>query len=161
MGMSADATIAWGVDIYCEGYTYDDDNEATAELREELAERVGEMDERDLDKILGWTEEFPSPWPPQYSPEYEAHKLKIQDYHYRHDQAVPVDFDFYGTYECSGRVLVIKRTRTRANWGSKKVRPESLALPTEDEITKLNIVLNALGYPGNPEPELLLFAMYG
>ena len=58
-------------------------------------------------------------------------------------------------------MLIFKRTRTHVNWGLDTVDPATLEPPAEAERAKLNAVLDHLGFTGDREPKLLLFAMYG
>ena len=169
MGQSADATIAWGVQLYDKEGEIDYDDDAAVAAHEALGEKLEEFEDEDLARALGFAEEFPG-WPEHLrglplaqrdTDEYRAHQAKIDAYRARYDAAVPLETDSFGTYDYGGTALVFRRTRANVDWSIMSVDPATLAPPTEEERAKLNAVLDHLGFTGDREPKLLLFAMYG
>lgn len=171
MGQSADATIAWGIMLHeKEGPADWDDDEAVA-AHEALGEKLDDFYDSKIEDLLGWTESHPG-WPenlrgkgrhdPANADAVAAREALIEDWERRRDEAVPVDTDHYGSYDYGGTVLVFKRTKASVNWGCKAVDPAQLtAPPTAAEQAKAGVVLDYLGFTGDREPRLLLFAMYG
>lgn len=149
MGMSADATIAWGVVL---------DTEDEGELRDAIEELLEH--DWDLRDLFGFTEEFPRlMYAADRTPEYEA---ALEAWRQREAAAVPVEFGHYGSYDYGGRVLFIKRTYTNVNWGCEAVDPATVRTPfSQRDRDALNKVLDAIGFKGDRTVKLLLWAMYG
>lgn len=166
MGNSAYATLAWGVDVYDPDDGYDWNDEAAASAHMALGDKLENFYDSKVAAVLGWTEEHPG-WPDhlhglsrlerEASDEYKAHQAQLEAYSQRREAAVPVELDKFG-YELGSTALVVKRTRTRIEWSCVPVDAATLEPPTEAERAALNAVLDHLGFTGDREPKLLLYA---
>lgn len=143
MGMSASAHLAWGVNLA--QYEYDEVQGVVDEKIEELLE-----DDWELTKLFGFTEGFP----------YGADQDVINEYVARREAATPVGFEFTGTYDYGGKLLVAKRTAHEVTWGATSV-PSIPANPNSSEVEALSKVLDTIGFSGDRTPRLLLWALYG
>jgi hypothetical protein len=164
MGSSADATIAWGVRLFCA--EEDDDYEETERLQDIVDENYDWVD-----KALGFTAEHPA-WPvdaqgekidDRQSAEWIGWQVESDNWRAIKDAIVTIEVDSYGDRSSgyTGTVLVITRTKTNVNWGCDVVKPESLIPPTFEELEALNKCLDYLDFKGDRSPELMLFACYG
>lgn len=163
MSMSASATLAWGVNLAQGEY---------GEVDSDVDAAIGALQEHDWDlaKFFGFTEEAPS-FPAhtrdlerqkrEAHPDYVAYRRDHDAWGERKLAAIPVDFDYYGSYDYGGKVLYVKRTYTSVNWGCDVVDPLRPGAPGPHEMRALNKVLDAIGFKGNRTPQLLLYAMYG
>lgn len=81
----------------------------------------------------------------------------------RHKAAVPIGYSSWG--DCcngeAGLVLVINRTCTTVNYSWEALDTSTLNPPDPEELGKLSNVLDALGFPGDRQVRLILFASYG
>lgn len=137
MGMSASATIAWGIIV-----GGDDGHE----LPGTVAEALKELDNGDweLKKLFGFTDDHPK-WTADgprdtRNPAWQEWRAACDAWEARKDAAVPVAFDHYGTYDYGtydygGRALIVKRTRTDVNWGITAV--DLADLTAEPAVTNL------------------------
>ena len=154
MGSSADAAIAWGIDLgdpenTCEGFDWDEAGVDRHQFENEV-----------MPGLFGFTEELPER-PDGLDAEalrewWEANRKPYND---RLDAAVPLTFESYG-YKLGGTALILKRSRSTVEWAAEAVDPATLAEPTPEELAAFTTVMDRLGYDGG-EVKLLLMASYG
>lgn len=156
MGMSAQASVGWGVDLAQGEY---------GEMEDGLRERIDELldNDYDLDQFFGFTEEPPwktAAWSGSKgaSPAYTE---AVDAWRGRKDAAVPVEFDHCGTYDYGNSMLIVKRTLSDVSWGCEEVSGDTITPPYKYEIDAVNKVLDAIGFTGNRDIKLLLWAFYG
>jgi hypothetical protein len=165
MGSSASATIAWGIDIACS--ETDEDYEESSRLTELLDELPYEW----VEHTLGFTEKCPE-WPvdadrekisDRESPEWLEWRRQVDAWQERKELAVPIADDRYGDCQSgyTGTVLVLKRSRTNANWGLENVDPHTLRAPNINEVAAFDKLLDKLEFKGDRRLKLVVFACYG
>lgn len=166
MGMSATASIGWGVDLGGSETGYHD---SIAHLVERYG--VGEaLDDTALNELFGWTGNYPRfPALPgtltrlerETHPAIRDHQAKVADYERRRDTAVPVTADSYGYVDYAGWVLITKRSYQDVNWGCEPIDYEKLVRYSAHEAQALHKALDSIGYEGDRTFSLLLWASYG
>lgn len=164
MGMAATAYIALGVDLGSE----DEYHESMAPFFE------GDRDIWDvfqnLDKVQGFTEESPEftdelrdlrKYAPD-DPKLTAFNQEWNAWRERSEAATPIEDGFYGSDEGSGYVVYFKHTLHSVDCASTVVDQDKLlASITPEEMMLWHTVLNVLGFKGEREPRLVLWANYG
>jgi hypothetical protein len=146
MGMSPDASVAWGFDL-------GSDEDGYRVRQDKYDELYGVLDE-----VCGFTEE--PPWTlrgPSLSE--EETRAQADAWRARRDAVVLVDTDFYG-YDYGGNLLVLKR-QAHVNWGVAEFDPKVTEPPTPAELECFGKVLDYLEYKGDRTPKLLIWASYG
>jgi hypothetical protein len=157
MGMTAEAKLAWGIDLgdpnnTGEGFDWDEAGVDSYDLEHKVMPGLFGFTEEPPELDAGWED-----WPAERRREWRA--TQREPWEARLNAAVLLTFEHYG-YEMSGTALVLKRSLTDVNWGCEAVDPVTLAAPTPEEVAAFGVVMNHVGYDGG-EIRLLLMAMYG
>lgn len=156
MGMTAEAKLAWGVDLG------DPDNTSEGFDWDEAGIDSWDFEEKEMPVLFGFTEE-PPVWPESLErgtkEAREWWEVNRKPYNERREAAIPLKFEHYG-YERGGMSLVLKRSLTDVDWGCEAVDVATLAAPGPDETAAFTKILNRLGFQGGA-PQLLLMASYG
>ncbi len=166
MGMSATASIGWGIDL---GGGDGDCHESIAHLLER--DGIGEaLDDSALTELFGWTEPRPA-WPAvpemlsgrerEAHPAVREHREAVTAWERRRDIAAPVTADTYGYIDYAGWVLITKRSYQDVEWGCDPVDCERLVRYSAYEAQALHKALDSIGYTGDRTFRLLLWASYG
>lgn len=154
MGMSARATIAWGINF---GDPLNDEDVYDFEA---AGVDPYDFEHKVMPGLFGFTEEPPGrPDGLAGDAHREWFKSVREPYNQRLDAAVPLTFENYA-YELGGTALVLKRSRGHVDWSAEAVDPATLAPPSPEELAAFATVASRLGCEDAPV-KLLLMATYG